>query len=120
MELTLQWETEIDEKANEQLNCKVRGMEMIDRHEGNGKLGAGEWLCGIALGSLDSRTRDSGTYFELAAFILAQLPDKGSDDDHNCFSDVIARKRAFELTLWASRDRTGHQNTSAFQRDTFS
>lgn len=68
---------------------------MIARQKGKRKLGAGEWPCwpcGIALGSLDSRTWASGTYFELAAFILAQLPDKGSDDDHNCFSDVVARK----------------------------
>lgn len=61
----------------------------------------------------------SGTYFELAAFILTQLPDKGSNDDHNRFPDVVARKRTFELTLWTSRDPSGHQNTSAFQRDTF-
>lgn len=75
---------------------------MVAWQKGKGKPGAGEWPWwqrGIALGSLGSRTWACGTYFELAAFILAQLPDKGSDDDHNCFSDVIARKGAFELTL---------------------
>ena len=43
------------------------------------------------------------TYFQFAAFILTQLPDKGPDDDHNRFSDVIASKRTFELTLLAKQ-----------------
>lgn len=43
------------------------------------------------------------TYFQFAAFILTQLPDKGPDDDHNRFSDVIASKRTFELTLLAKK-----------------
>lgn len=43
------------------------------------------------------------TYFEFAAIALTQLPDKGPDDDHNSFSDVIARKGTFKLTLLAEK-----------------
>ena len=43
------------------------------------------------------------TYFQFAALVLTQLPDKGPDDDHNRFSDVIASKRTFELSLLAKQ-----------------
>lgn len=43
------------------------------------------------------------TYFEFAAFVLTQLPDKGPNDNHNSFSDVIACEGTFELTLLAKQ-----------------
>lgn len=55
------------------------------------------------------------TYFEFAAFILTQLPDEGPNDNHNSFSDVIACKGTFELTLLAKQGEnrlTKHLNIS--------